>query len=337
MIVVLKPDATPNDMEYIIEKIKEWGFEVHISKGKERTIIGIIGDERLIKEKPLNIFRGVEQVLPILKPYKLVSREFQHEGTKIKIGDVMIGGNEIVIMAGPCSVESEEQVLEIAKEVKEAGAKVFRGGAFKPRTSPYSFQGLGIEGLKILDVVRKEIGLIIVTEIMDVRDVETFIEYADIIQVGARNMQNFNLLKELGTIDKPVLLKRGMASTLEELFMSAEYIAKGGNKNIILCERGIRTFNTYLRNTPDLSAIPIIHKETHLPCVFDPSHSLGTWEFVEPMSMAAVACGVDGLLIEVHNCPEEALCDGSQSLKPRRFKRLIENLKKIALCMERKI
>lgn len=337
MIIVLKPDATEEDIEHIVKRLKELGLTPHISKGKERTIIGAIGDESVLQNQPLDILPGVEKVMPILKPYKLVSREFQKEDTVIEVDGVKIGGREIQVIAGPCSVEEREGLLEVARKVKKAGVKLLRGGAFKPRTSPYSFQGLGEEGLRYLSEAKAETGLLIVTELMDPRDTELVCKYTDIIQIGARNMQNFRLLTEVGKVDKPVLLKRGLSATIKEWLMSAEYIASQGNRRIILCERGIRTFETATRNTLDLSAIPVLKEETHLPVIVDPSHAAGIWNYVPPLSRAAIACGADGLLIEVHHKPERALCDGSQSLKPDRFEELMEELRRVAEAVGRSL
>ncbi|HBO83758.1 MAG: 3-deoxy-7-phosphoheptulonate synthase [Deltaproteobacteria bacterium GWC2_42_11] len=335
MIIVLRPDATKKETDHVIQKIKQLGLAVHISKGKERTIIGAIGDESVFEEHPLDTLPGVEKVMPILKPYKLVSREFQKEDTIINLGKVKIGGKQIQVIAGPCSVETRETLLHIAREIKKAGARLLRGGAFKPRTSPYAFQGLGEEGLKLLSEVKKATGLPVVTELLDPRDTDIVYRHSDIIQIGARNMQNFRLLTEVGKLDKPVLLKRGLAATIKEFLMSAEYIASEGNRKIILCERGIRTFETSVRNTLDLSAIPVLKEETHLPVFIDPSHAVGRWDMVAPLARAAVACGADGLMIEVHSDPENALCDGSQSLKPSKFAALMKELKKVAIAVGR--
>lgn len=335
MIIVLKPDASQDDINRIIKKLEDAGLKAHISKGKERTIIGAIGDERVLREQTLDSLHGVENVVPILKPYKLVSREFQSEDTVIDIKGVKIGGNQLQLIAGPCTVENKEILLKTAIEVKKVGAKLLRGGAFKPRTSPYSFQGLGEEGLKYLSAVSKETGLLVVTELMDPRDTELVYKYADIIQIGARNMQNFRLLKEVGKLDKPILLKRGLSATIKEFLMSAEYVASEGNREIILCERGIRTFEESTRNTLDISAIPVLKEETHLPVIVDPSHAVGKWHLVPALAKAAIAAGADGLLIEVHADPENAMCDGSQSLKPATFSRLVCDLKKIAEAVGR--
>lgn len=337
MIITLRPHATEEQIQHIVERIEEAGLRAHISKGVERTIIGVIGDERVLRSFPLEAFPGVESVTPILKPYKLAGREVHPENTVIKVGDVTIGGSEVVVAAGPCSVENRELIIDIAKAVKEAGAKILRGGAFKPRTSPYDFQGLGLEGLKYLAEAREHTGLPIVTEVMDTRQVELVYEYADIIQIGARNMQNFNLLKEVGKVDKPVLLKRGMSSTLKELLMSAEYIISQGNEKVILCERGIRTFETATRNTLDISAVPVLKHESHLPVFVDPSHAGGKWRWVAPLSRAAVAVGADGLIIEVHPEPEKALSDGVQSLRPEKFAQLMTEIRTVASAIGRSI
>ncbi len=325
----MKPGATERDIEHVVEKLKEAGLEAHISKGKYRTVIGVIGDEELIANLPLTIYPGVEKVMPVLKPYKLVSREFQIEDSFFKIGNSKIGAGYFGLMAGPCSVETIEQTLSTAKFVKECGANFLRGGAYKPRTSPYSFQGLGEEGLKILAQAREETGLPIVTEVMDVRDVELVSHYADVLQIGARNMQNFLLLTEVGRQDKPVMIKRGFSNTVEEWLMAAEYVAKAGNKKIILCERGIRTFETSTRNTLDVSSIPVIKSLSHLPVIADPSHASGRSDLILPLSLASIAAGADGLLIEVHPNPEEALCDGPQSLNFEKFSELVSQIKEI--------
>lgn len=337
MIIVLKRDATQEEIDHVVEKIKATGLAVHISKGKERTIIGAIGDESLLASIPLEAIAGVEKVMPILKPYKLVSRDFRKDSTVIDLQGIKIGDTELQVIAGPCSVESRDSLVSCAREVKAAGARILRGGAFKPRTSPYDFQGLGVEGLKLLAEAKKATGLPIVSELMDPRDTEVFCEYVDIVQIGARNMQNFRLLTEVGRIKKPVLLKRGLSATIKEFLMSAEYIAAQGNSNIMLCERGIRTFETATRNTLDLSAVPVLKEETHLPVFVDPSHAVGRWGLVAPLARAAVAVGADGLMIEVHPDPENALCDGAQSLKPSKFKVLMEELKKVALSVGRSI
>lgn len=337
MIIVLRPDATESQTKHIIEKVESLGLKVVVSKGVERTIIGVIGEEDVLRAQPLEVFPGVEKVMPVLAPYKLVSRDFKPADTVVEVNGIKIGAEKIVVMAGPCAVENYELLLEIAQAVKKYGATILRGGAFKPRTSPYSFQGLGEEGLKYLREVGKKTGLMVVTEVMDLRDIELVSRYTDIIQIGARNMQNFNLLKEAGVSKKPVLLKRGMMSTIKEFLMSAEYILSNGNFNVILCERGIRTFEDYTRNTTDISAVPIIKRLSHLPIIVDPSHGTGRWELVEPLSKAAIAAGSDGLIIEVHSKPEEALSDGVQSLLPDRFEHLMEEIKKIARAVGREV
>ena len=337
MIIVLKPDATKKQIDHIINKLKKFGLTVHISKGKERTILGAIGDERVLQNQPLEVFPGVEKVLPVLKPYKLVSREFHPDNTIIEIDGVEIGGKRIHVVAGPCAVEREELLIKIAQEVREGGATLLRGGAYKPRTSPYSFQGLGPKGLKYLSEARGKSGLLIVTELMDPRDAKLVFEYADIIQIGARNMQNFKLLQMVGKFDKPVILKRGLAATINEFLLAAEHIMSRGNHKVILCERGIRTFETATRNTLDLSAVPVIKKLSHLPVFVDPSHGVGKWDLVAPMAKAAIAAGADGLMIEVHPNPEEALSDGEQSMKPLVFKALMKELKAVARAVGREI
>jgi 3-deoxy-7-phosphoheptulonate synthase len=337
MIIVLRPGLSPAEIQRIVDRLEGLGFKAHMSVGKERTIIGAIGDERLLADQTLESFPGVEQVIPVLKPYKLVSREFQAENTIIDINGRRIGGKKIHVMAGPCSVESREQVLEAAIPVKEAGATFLRGGAFKPRTSPYSFQGLGEEGLDILAHAREKTGLAVITEVLDPRDVEAVYRNADVLQIGARNMQNFKLLTEVGKVDKPVLIKRGLSATLEEFLLSAEYIAAQGNRRIILCERGIRTYEKETRNTLDLSAIPVLKGLSHLPVFVDPSHGTGRWDLVAPMALAGIAAGADGLLIEVHAHPEVALSDGPQSLKPTKFAALMRQLKQVATAVGREV
>lgn len=327
MIIVMQANATAEQLEHVIKKIEDLGYRPHVMHGVERNVIGAIGDERgKARLQTIENMAGVESVVPILKPYKLASLEVRKERTIIEVKGASIGGKELMVIAGPCSVESEEQILASARAVKEAGANVFRGGAFKPRTSPYAFQGMGEEGLKLLAAARDATGLPIITEVMNPRDLDLIVKYTDIIQIGARNVQNFALLKEVGQTAKPVLLKRGMATTLQELLMSAEYILSEGNEEVILCERGIRTFETATRNTLDLSCIPVLKRMSHLPIVIDPSHAVGTWQYVPSMARAAVAAGADGLMIEVHPNPEEALSDGPQSLKPERFRKLMEDL-----------
>ncbi|MDP2913128.1 MAG: 3-deoxy-7-phosphoheptulonate synthase [Candidatus Omnitrophota bacterium] len=338
MIIVLRPDATKKQLDHLIAKVKKLGLKPWVSKGIERTIVGVIGEEDIIRVQPLEVFPGVEKVLSILKPYKLASRDFKKEDSVIDIGGgVKIGSKRAVIMAGPCSVEKEELLIDIARKVKKAGAAVLRGGAFKPRTSPYSFQGLGLKGLKFLAEARKETGLKVITELMDIRDMDLVAKYADIIQIGARNMQNFNLLREIGRQKKPVLLKRGMSNTIKEFLMSAEYILAEGNFNVILCERGIRTFEDATRFTLDISAVPVIKSLSHLPIIVDPSHATGKWGLVGPCAKAGLAAGADGLIIEVHPNPEEAFSDGEQSLYPENFAKLMVELKRIAAAVGREI
>lgn len=338
MIIVLRKDATKAQIDHIVDKVQKLGLTPHLSQGTERTIIGVIGPEDVLQVTPLEVFPGVEKVMPVLAPYKLVSREFKSDDSLIDIGKgLKIGGKKIMVMAGPCAVENIELLYEIAREIKKAGAPILRGGAFKPRTSPYSFQGMGEEGLKMLSKVGNELGLATISEVMDPRDVELVARYVDILQIGARNMQNFNLLKEVGQTKKPVLLKRGLSSTIKELLMSAEYIASGGNLNVLLCERGIRTFEDYTRNTLDISAIPAVKQLSHLPIVVDPSHAAGKWGLVAALSKAAVAAGADGLIIEVHSRPEEAYSDGAQSLLPSTFSSLMDDLKLLAKAIGREI
>ena len=338
MIIVLRPGATEGEINHIIEKVQKLGLTPHVSKGVERTIIGVIGPEDVLRVTPLEVFPGVEKVIPVLAPYKLVSREFKKEDSLVDLGKgVKVGGKKIVVMAGPCAIENLDLLKEIAREIKKAGATILRGGAFKPRTSPYSFQGLGEDGLKYLSEVGNEFGLVTVTEVMDTRDVELVAKHADVLQIGARNMQNFNLLKEVGMTKKPVVLKRGLASSVKELLMSAEYILAGGNFNLIFCERGIRTFEEATRNTLDISAVPVIKQLSHLPVIVDPSHAAGKWGLVAPLSKAAIAAGSDGLIIEVHSRPEDALSDGSQSLLPANFSQLMNELKVIAKAVGREL
>lgn len=337
MIIVLRPDATKKDIDHIVEKVKKLGLETMVSKGVERTIIGVIGEEDILRVQPLEAYPGVEKVMSILKPYKLASREFKGKDTVIDVDGVKIGGKKIVIMAGPCSVESLKGLMDIGEKVSSSGALILRGGAFKPRSSPYSFQGLGEEGLKFLKEVKQKTGLKIVTEVMDTRDVELVRRHADILQVGARNMQNFNLLKEVGLSKKPVLLKRGISATVKELLMSAEYILSNGNFNCMLCERGIRTFEDSTRFTLDLNAVPLIKKLSHLPVIVDPSHGTGKWDLVSSMSKAAIAAGADGLIIEVHPSPEDAYSDGAQSLLPEKFDAMMKTLQGVAKAVGRDV
>ena len=328
MIAVLKNGTTEKQIDSICGWLKKQGLDVHVSKGSNHTVIGLIGDTSKIDAELLESLEIVDSVKRISEPFKSANRKFHPDDSIINIGNTSVGGDIFSIIAGPCSVESEEQVVEIAKAVKAAGATMLRGGAFKPRTSPYDFQGLKAEGIEFLVQAKKETGLPIVTEIMNANHLSLFDE-VDVIQVGARNMQNFELLKELGKTKKPILLKRGLANTLKEFLMSAEYIMAGGNENIILCERGIRTFETYTRNTLDLSAVPMLNELTHLPVIIDPSHATGVARLVKPMALAAAACGADGLMIEVHNDPVHALCDGAQSLTPEAFADVTRSVKKV--------
>ncbi len=337
MIIVMKPEATNEDLLAVENKITSEGLDFHLSKGSSRTIVGVIGDKKKIAGLQMNSFSGVEKTVSITEKYKLVSRDFKKEDSIIDVNGVKIGGDNFVVMAGPCSVESREQLLEAAKAVKASGAKFLRGGAFKPRTSPYDFQGLGIEGLQMMRSVGDEVGLNIVTEIVNINDLDTICQYADMLQVGARNMQNFQLLKEIGHTKKPVLLKRGLCATISEWLNAAEYIASGGNYNIVLCERGIRTYETFTRNTLDLSAVAAVKELSHLPIIADPSHGTGRWQMVRPMARAAVAAGADGLMIEVHPHPEVALSDGDQSLTPANFKLVMNEVKEIAAIMGKKL
>jgi 3-deoxy-7-phosphoheptulonate synthase len=335
MIVIMKQGASGAQLANVIARIEGMGCGAHVSEGEERTIIGIIGNGRPLDREQIERMDGVERTVPILRPFKLTSRDFHPHDSVVRLNGVSIGGQQLVMMAGPCSVESREQLLETAHIVKEAGAQVLRGGAFKPRTSPYSFQGLGEEGLRLLAEAREATGLLVVTEVMDPSLVPLVTTYADILQIGARNMQNYALLHAVGEAQRPVLLKRGMMSTMEEMLMAAEYILSHGNNRVILCERGIRTFETYTRNTLDINAVPMLKQLSHLPVIADPSHGTGKWELVAPISRAAVAAGADGLIIEVHPHPEQALSDGAQSLKPGRFMDLVESLRPVAEAVGR--
>ena len=337
MIIVTKPDATEEQIQHIVDRIKEWGLHPEVSRGAVRVVIGVVGPEDTIREKPIAAIPGVESVPPVLKPYNQVAHEFRQTASLLQIGSVTIGGPRIVVISGPCSVESREQLLSIASEVKKAGARMLRGGAFKPRTSPYTFQGLGIEGLKLLAEAREVTGLPVITEIMDTKDLEVIEQYVDCLQVGARNMQNFALLKEVGRSRLPVMLKRGMSATIKDLLMSAEYILSEGNFNVMLCERGIRTFETYTRNTLDLNAIPVLKRETHLPVVVDPTHGIGLREHVTAMALAAVAAGADALMVEVHNSPEMAKSDGEQALLPDEFTDLVNRVRAVAVAIGREL
>lgn len=338
MIVVMKPGAPKDAIDEVVRLIEETGYMHRMLAGEIQTVIAAVGDGReKSRIESLESLQYVEKVVPILKPFKLASRETHLGDTVVKVGSVEIGGKHLCVMAGPCSVESEEQIAGIAKAVKGAGANILRGGAFKPRTSPYSFQGMEEEGLVLLEKARQETGLPIVTEVMNPREIDLVYRYTDILQIGARNMQNFSLLKEVGKLDKPILLKRGMANSIDEFLMSAEYIMSEGNRQVILCERGIRTFETATRNTLDLSCIPVLKEKTHLPLIVDPSHGTGYWQYVGSMAKAAVAAGADGLMIEVHNRPEAAYSDGAQSLKPKKFQALMEELRPIAEAVGRTI
>ncbi|MBR9647502.1 3-deoxy-7-phosphoheptulonate synthase [Clostridium tyrobutyricum] len=329
MVIIMKPHAPKEEILVLKHRLEKENVQVNVSEGQDYCVLGLIGDTSKIETTKIQANVYVEDVHKVQQNYKLANRLFHPDNSVVNIDGRKIGGNELAIIAGPCSVESEEQIVEIAKDVKKSGAKFLRGGAFKPRTSPYSFQGLRTEGLELLKIARQETGLPIVTEIMSANMIEKFVEDVDVIQVGARNMQNFELLKELGKTKKPILLKRGLSATIEELLMSAEYIMSEGNENVILCERGIRTFENYTRNTLDLSAIPAIKKLSHLPIIVDPSHAAGLWWMVEPLAKAAVAVGADGLIIEVHNDPQNALCDGQQSITPNRFDNLMGDLNKL--------
>jgi 3-deoxy-7-phosphoheptulonate synthase len=337
MIVVMEQGASKSQVTKVVGRLEELGFKVHLSEGVERTIIGAIGEKKQIAAQALEAMMGVEKVVPILQPFKLASREFRDANSEVRVGDVVFGGKNLVVIAGPCAVESESQLIETAFAVKEKGASMLRGGAFKPRTSPYAFQGLEEEGLKILAHARELTGLPVVTEVVNPRDVELVAQYADMLQIGARNMQNFTLLKEVGLCSKPVMLKRGLAATIEEWLMAAEYVISGGNPNVVLCERGIRTYETATRNTLDISAIPVVKGLSHLPIIADPSHGTGRWKLVEPMSRASVAAGADGLMVEVHMTPEQAFSDGPQSLTPDNFGRMIVGLEPIADAVGRSL
>ena len=337
MVIIMEKNIKESFIEDIIKRLDVEGFSIHRSTGVEHTLLGVIGNTSKLDVRDLKIMPGVADAYRITAPYKLVSREFKSENTIIKIKDVVIGGEEIVIMAGPCSVESREQVMTIAERVSNAGAKILRGGAFKPRTSPYAFQGMGEEGLKILREAADKYHMLVVTEVMDKDQIELVCKYSDILQIGARNMQNFSFMKALGKTKKPIFLKRGIAATIQEWLMSAEYILSGGNANVIMCERGIRTFETYTRNTLDLSAIPVIQKLSHLPVMADPSHGTGLRNKVLPMARASVAAGADGIMIEVHHDPDHALSDGAQSLYPEQFDDLMEQIRVIAKVIGRNI
>ncbi len=335
MVIIMKNEATSEQIEKVIKRVEELGLKAHPVYGQEKTIIGVIGDENILRAHPVEPYEGVEEVKPIAKPFKFASREFKKEDTVINVNGIKIGGGNFVMMAGPCSVENRDMLFETARNVKRAGANILRGGAFKPRTSPYDFQGLGEEGLKYMKEAAIEFNMAVVTEVMDAKDIELIDKYADIFQIGARNMQNFSLLKEIGKSDKPVLLKRGMSATVKDLLMAAEYIIASGNRKVILCERGIRTFETYTRNTVDINIIPSVKELSHLPIIIDPSHGTGKRSLVMPITLAGIAAGADGAVVEVHPEPEKALSDGPQSLRFAEFEELMEKVKKY-LALENK-
>jgi 3-deoxy-7-phosphoheptulonate synthase len=337
MIIVMQKHAADEKIEHVVAELIGHGFDVHRSTGSDQTVLGVVGNVDSIDHRQFELYDGVQEVVRVSEPYKLSSRTFKREKSVIEAGGVRIGGKDVVVMAGPCTIESEEQLFETARRVRRAGARVLRGGAYKPRTSPYAFQGMGVEGLKLLRAAGAEFGMATVSEVMEIGQIEGMLDYVDILQVGARNMQNFNLLSALGQVDRPVLLKRGMSATIQEWLLAAEYIMAGGNYNVILCERGIRTFETYTRNTLDISAIPVIDKLSHLPIIADPSHATGRRDKVMPLARAIVAAGADGLLIEVHHEPEKALCDGPQSLYPDQFARLMDELRIIVPAVGRTI
>ena len=335
MVIVMKHRASPEEIKAIVAHVESLGMKVHLSQGEERTIIGLIGDERPIEPEHLEAFDGVERVVRILHPFKLASRDFQPADSIIKINGVSVGGNQVVVMAGPCSIESREQLMETAAAVKEGGAHILRGGAFKPRTSPYAFQGLGLKGLELLREASEIYKMPVITEVMSPQEVTLVAQYTDIMQIGARNMQNYALLRAVGETQKPVMVKRGLMSTIEELLMAAEYILAQGNSRVMLCERGIRTFETATRNTFDVNAIPVLKSLTHLPVIADPSHGTGKWQLVTPIARSAIAAGADGVIVEVHTHPELALSDGAQSLKPDNFNAMVADLKRIAQAVDR--
>jgi 3-deoxy-7-phosphoheptulonate synthase len=335
MIIVMQHGASAKQIAGIVARVEAAGYRAHLSQGEERTIIGVIGDDRPIDHAVFETLDGVEKTVPILRPFKMASRDMHPQDTLVSLDGIKVGGPQIIIMAGPCAVESREQILETAIAVKEAGAQVLRGGAYKPRTSPYSFQGLGEEGLELLAEARQITGLPVVTEVMSPEQVPLVMRYADMLQIGARNMQNYALLHAVGKANHPVLLKRGMMSTIEELLMSAEYILSNGNSRVVLCERGIRTFERYTRNTTDINAIPVIKHMSHLPVIVDPSHGTGKWEYVTAVARAGIAAGADGLIVEVHPHPEEAVSDGAQSLKPEKFAQLVSAVRRVAEAVDR--
>jgi 3-deoxy-7-phosphoheptulonate synthase len=335
MVIVMEKHAPDEKIETVVAKLIRRGFDVHRSTGSDQTVLGVVGDVATIDPREFEVMDGVQEAVRVSEPYKLSSRTFKRDKTIVNVNGCAIGGKDVIVMAGPCTIENEKQMFGTAEAVARAGAKVLRGGAYKPRTSPYAFQGMGIEGLKLLQAAGKQFGMATVSEVMEISQIEKMLEYVDILQIGARNMQNFNLLSAVGQTRKPVLLKRGMAATIQEWLLACEYIMSGGNYQVILCERGIRTFDTYLRNTLDLAAIPVVQKLSHLPIIVDPSHATGRRDKVMPMARAAVAAGADGLLIEVHNEPEKALCDGPQSLYPEQFVELMDELRIIVPAVRR--
>ena len=337
MVIVMQRHAPDADIEHVVAELSTRGFDVHRSTGSDQTILGIIGKVETIDPREFELMAGVQEVVRVSEPYKLSSRTFRREKTIVNARGVMIGGEEVVMMAGPCTIESEHQLFETARRVRRAGARILRGGAYKPRTSPYAFQGMGVEGLKLLRAAGDELAMAVISEVMEISQIEGMLEYVDILQVGARNMQNYNLLSALGQIRKPILLKRGMSATIQEWLLASEYILAGGNYDVILCERGIRTFETYTRNTLDISAIPVIAKLSHLPIIADPSHAVGLRDKVMPLARAIVAAGADGLLIEVHHDPDKAVCDGPQSLYPDQFAKLMDELRIIVPAVGRKL
>jgi 3-deoxy-7-phosphoheptulonate synthase len=337
MMVIMRANASEAEVANVVAYVEKNGLNAHLSKGAERTVIGVVGDIRRVSQQAFELMDGVDSVMRISRPYKITSREFQPEKTTFNVNGVKVGSDEILIIAGPCSVEGREQLLEIAQAVKEAGGHALRGGAFKPRTSPYAFQGMGEAGLEILAEARELTGLPVVTEVMAPEQVPLVAKYADVLQIGARNMQNYNLLHAVGKTDKVILLKRGMSATAEELLMAAEYILSDGNRRVMLCERGIRTFETATRNTTDINAVPVLQAQTHLPVVVDPSHSTGKWEYVLPIARAAIAAGADGLIVEVHQRPEEAVSDGAQSLKPEKFAQMVRQIRAVAEAVDRRV
>jgi 3-deoxy-7-phosphoheptulonate synthase len=337
MVIVMQKHATDSSIEHVVAELSARGFDVHRSTGSVQTILGVVGKVETIDPREFELFEGVQEVVRVSEPYKLTSRTFRPEKTIVKARGVEIGGDKVVVMAGPCTIESEHQLFETARRVARSGARILRGGAYKPRTSPYAFQGMGVEGLKLLRAAGDELNMATISEVMEISQIEKMLDYVDILQVGARNMQNYNLLAALGQVRKPILLKRGMSATIQEWLLAAEYIMSGGNYEIILCERGIRTFETYTRNTLDISAIPVIDKLSHLPIIADPSHAVGRRDKVMPVARAIVAAGGDGVLIEVHHDPEKAVCDGPQSLYPEQFARLMDELRIIVPAVGRSL